>query len=227
LPPGLVHSSPPPAGLPERWNTLCQRVGAFKDADEADLTLDMLLAFYSHPPRAYHNLAHIAQVLGALDGVSMLAENLDAVEFAVWLHDCVYYPLRPDNEDRSADAAAMIAGLLGCAPAFAARVRECILVTRHSTPPGRGDTALVADLDLTILGSPLAEYDSYRREIRAEFAFAEDALFVEGRAAFVRRMLDKPGVFATPHFKRLLQDAARDNLYRELDDLEAGIASPA
>jgi len=166
-------------------------------------------------------------VLGALDGVSMLAENLDAVEFAVWLHDCVYYPLRPDNEDRSADAAAMIAGLLGCAPAFAARVRECILVTRHSTPPGRGDTALVADLDLTILGSPLAEYDSYRREIRAEFAFAEDALFVEGRAAFVRRMLDKPGVFATPHFKRLLQDAARDNLYRELDDLEAGIASPA
>lgn len=227
MPLNAAHALPLPAGLPARWNALCQRVGAFKSADEADLTLDMLLALYAHPPRAYHNLAHIAQLLGAFDDARMLADEPDAVEFALWMHDCVYYPLRPDNEERSADAAAMIAGLLGCAPAFASRVRECILVTRHSTPPGRGDTALVADLDLTILGTPHAEYDAYRRAIRAEFAFAEDALFIEGRRAFVQRMLDKPGVFATPHFKRLLEDAARDNLYRELDALEDGLATPA
>ena len=30
---------------------------------------------YAHPPRAYHNLDHIAQCLGVFDTVRMLAED--------------------------------------------------------------------------------------------------------------------------------------------------------
>ena len=205
--------------LHDRWHALCERVGAFKKADESDLTFDMLSTLYAHPPRAYHNLDHIAALLAEFDAVRLLAEDRDALEFALWLHDCVYYPERPDNEERSADAAAMIAGLLGCPPGFAQRVRECIMVTRHSNPPGRGDTALIADLDLSILGAGPAEYDAYRRDIRAEFAFAPDDTFNPGRAAFIQRMLDKDRIFATPHFYSRLETRARDNLARELDDL--------
>jgi predicted metal-dependent HD superfamily phosphohydrolase len=217
-----MHTHP----LHDRWNDLCKRVGAFKTADESDLTFEMLSTFYAHPPRAYHNLEHIAQCLKMFDEVRLLANDRDLVEFALYLHDCVYYPLRPDNEERSAEAAAMIAGLLGCRAEFVAGVRECIMVTRHSNPPGRGDTALVADIDLSILGSSRASYDEYRRCIREEFAFADDAMFVEGRGAFVQRMLDKDTIFATPQFKRTHEFVARDNLYRELDDLAKGIATP-
>lgn len=206
----------------DRWHALCERVGAFKKIEESDLTFDMLRTLYAHPVRAYHNLDHIAQVLGVFDSAAMLAEERDVVEFTLWLHDCVYFAERPDNEERSADAAAMIAGLLGCTPAFNARVRECIMVTRHSNPPGRGDTALVADIDLSILGSSTAEYDAYRHAIRVEFAFADDQQFLDGRSAFVRRMLDKEKIYSTPHFGRMLEGAARGNLYRELDDLEGG-----
>lgn len=212
--------------LHDRWNDLCKRVGAFKTADEADLTFEMLSTFYAHPPRAYHNLDHIAQCLETFEEVKLLANDRDLVEFSLYLHDCVYYPLRPDNEERSAEAAAMIAGLLGCPAPFVSGVRECIMVTRHSNPPGRGDTALVADIDLSILGSPRPQYDAYRRAIRAEFSFAEDALFIPGRLAFVQRMVDKDAIFATPHFKRSLEHAARDNLYRELDELARGVAAP-
>lgn len=209
--------------LHDRWNALCARVGAFKSAEEADLTFDMLRTLYAHPPRAYHNLDHIVQLLDAFDQAKMLAENPDAVEFAVWMHDCVYFAERPDNEDRSADAAAMIAGLLGCKPDFTSRVRDCIIVTRHSNPPGRGDTALVADLDLSILGASREEYDQYRRQIRHEFAFAGDELFTHGRRAFVHRMLDKPRIFATPYFFKAMEQKARENLARELDDLDKGL----
>jgi predicted metal-dependent HD superfamily phosphohydrolase len=213
-----------PSGLHARWDALCARIGAFKAADESDLTFEMLGSLYAHPPRAYHNLGHIDQVLQELDGAAMLAEDPDVVEFSVWMHDCVYYPLRSDNEDRSADAAAMIAGLLGCAAGFVERARACIHATRHSKTPGRGDPALVADLDLTILGEEAGVYDAYRRAIRREYGFVDDDQFIPGRRAFVQRMLDKERIYATPHFRRRLEDAARANLYRELDDLDAGNA---
>lgn len=94
------------------------------------------------------------------------------------------------------------------------------MATHHSTTPSKGDPALVADIDLAILGAPEAEYDTYARAIRAEFAFASDEQFRDGRMAFLRRMIDKDRIFATPHFLRELEDRARDNLHRELDALE-------
>jgi predicted metal-dependent HD superfamily phosphohydrolase len=206
--------------LHDRWHALAARVGAFKDPAESDLTFDMLQTLYTHPVRAYHNLDHIAQLLGVFDSARLLADDKDLVEFVLWLHDCVYFAERADNEERSADAAAMIAGLLGCEPGFAARARECIRATRHSGQPGRGDAALIADIDLSILGAPAPEYDAYRLAIRAEFAFAPDEQFIPGRMAFIQRMLDKPRMYATPHFYGELEDKARENLQREMDELE-------
>jgi predicted metal-dependent HD superfamily phosphohydrolase len=207
--------------LHNRWNALCERVGAFKSAHESDVAFEMLSTLYSHPPRTYHNLDHIAQVLGAFDQARLLADDKDVVEYAIWLHDCVYFAERPDNEERSADASGMISGLLGCSPDFAARARACVMATRHSSTPEKGDPALVADLDLTILGSPPAEYDRYAAAIRAEFAFAPDEQFIPGRIAFLHRMVDRDRIFATQHFHGLMENAARKNLYRELDALEA------
>lgn len=206
--------------LHARWDALCARVGAFKKADESDLTFEMLSTLYAHPPRAYHNLDHIAQVLAEFDAASRLAADRDAVEFALWFHDCVYYPLRGDNEERSADAAAMIAGLLGCAPDFVETVRACIMATRHSALPGRGDPSLVADLDLTVLAADAGTYDAYRAAIRAEFAFASDEAFNAGRLAFLKRMIDKDRIYATEFFAKTHESKARNNLYREMDSLE-------
>jgi predicted metal-dependent HD superfamily phosphohydrolase len=206
--------------LHDRWITLAARIGAFKGTEEAELTFGMLQTLYAHPVRAYHNLDHIAAVLGVFDSARLLAGDRDLVEFSLWLHDCVYFAERADNEDRSADAAGMLAGLLGCQPEFAARARECIMATHHSTQPPKGDPALVADIDLAILGAAPAEYDAYAAAIRREFAFASDEQFRAGRMAFLKRMLEKDRIFATPHFYGELEDAARENLQRELDGLE-------
>lgn len=211
------------SALHDRWNALCARVGVFKKTEESELTFDMVKTLYTHPPRAYHNLDHIEQLLAEFDLVRRLADDRDAVEMAIWLHDCVYLAARPDNEERSADAAAMITGLLGCPPEFLAKVRDCIMATRHSTDPGKGDPALIADIDLTILGSSREEYDAYRRQIRAEFGFAADEPFRVGRRAFVQRMLDKDRIYLTPNYAKALEDRARDNLYRESDELDRGV----
>lgn len=209
--------------LHDRWHALCTRIGAFKSAHESDITFDMLTYMYAHPVRAYHNLEHIGQVLGVYDQAFRLAEDRDLVEFSLWMHDCVYIAERPDNEERSADAAAMIAGLVGAPVGFAERVRTCIMATRHSSQPAPGDASLVADVDLSILSSTAGEYDQYRRQIRREFGFAADDLFVQGRIAFVHRMLGKDAIFATRLFRQTREEAARENLERELGELERGV----
>jgi predicted metal-dependent HD superfamily phosphohydrolase len=204
-----------PPALRDRWHDLCARIGAFGRAEESDLTFDMISSMYSHPPREYHNLEHIAHCLHEFDDVRGLADDKDAVEFALWLHDSIYFAERSDNEERSADAASMIAGLLGAPPGFAENVRGLIAVTRHSLAPGRGDPALVADIDLAILAAPEPEYDEYALAIRREFAFADDELFRGGRIAFLHRMLDKDDIYATPFFKRDRERKARLNMDRE------------
>ena len=209
-----------PAALRHRWDRLCERVGAFKTAEESDLTFELLSTLYAHPIRAYHNLDHIEQLLGVFDGAAMLADDHDSLEFAIWLHDCVFFPERPDNESRSADAAAMIAGLLGCAPEFTARVRDLIGATRHDGAPPRGDASLLADIDLSILAADWDTYSAYRAAIRQEFEFADDAMFRDGRAAFLRRMLDRRSIYSTQWFGRELEHKARHNLRRELQELE-------
>jgi predicted metal-dependent HD superfamily phosphohydrolase len=205
--------------LRHRWEQLCERVGAFKKAEESDLTFEMIVTMYAHPPRAYHNLRHIAQVLEVYDTCALLAEHRDAVEFALWMHDCVFFAERPDNEPRSADAAAMIAGLLGCSGEFTTLVRTLIEATKHSVPPARGDSSLVADIDLSILAATDAEYDAYRAAIREEFEFADDEMFRTGRAAFLERMLARDSIFATQWFRREMEGRARENMQRELDEL--------
>lgn len=214
----MASPAAPSPDLRHRWEQLCERVGAFKHAHESDLTFEMLTTMYGHPVRAYHNLDHIRQCLETYDSVRGLAEARDEVEFAIWLHDCVFFAERSDNEERSADAAAMIAGLLGCSPDFTRTVRELIGVTRHHDEPARGDPALVADIDLSILGQPTAVYDAYRRAIHDEYAWAGQDLFKQGRMAFLQRMLDKRHIYSTKLFQQDLESRSRDNIQRELDE---------
>lgn len=206
--------------LHERWDVLCARVGVFAGAEEADLTGEMLSTLYSHPPRVYHTLDHVRDCLSVFDTVRLLAEDRDACEFAIWLHDGVYFAERSDNEARSAEAAQMIAGLLGCRAEFVNTVRTLIMATRHSTSPPTADAALVADIDLSVLGGTWEVYDAYRRAIRAEYAWADDEAFRGGRLAFLDRMLDRPTIYTTAWFQEEYEERARDNLERERTELE-------
>lgn len=209
--------------LRDRWFALCRRIDTHEDVGaDAELTFGMVETLYTHPERAYHNLGHVRACLDVFAEVRMLAEDREAVEFALWMHDCVFDAARPDNEARSADAAGMVAGLLGCAPGFAERVRELILVTRHARTPAGGDASVVSDVDLSVLGSPPAEYEAYRDAIRAEFSFAPAEQFAHGRHAFLERMLDREHIYATGLFRSEREARARENMDREMREIEAG-----
>lgn len=204
----------------DRFEALCTHLAPLAvQASSLHALSHILRALYDHPPRAYHSLTHITTCLDTLDTDRHLASEPDLVEFALFLHDCVYDAPARDNETRSADIAVTMLRELGAPDHTIAAVRTLILATRHTGEPLSGDEALVADIDMAILASPSAEYDAYSRAIRSEFAFAPDTDYRTGRAAFLRSLLARPAIFHTDLIREALEFRARANIARELGTL--------
>jgi predicted metal-dependent HD superfamily phosphohydrolase len=192
-----------------RWDGLWRRLGASGDAAAA---YDVLARRYAEPHRTYHTLDHVARCLVEWDGACGLASDPGAGELAIWFHDAVYDPRAGDNEARSADLAATACREAGLAETLARRVAGLVLDTRHVEPPATPDGALVADTDLAVLGRPAGEFAAYEAGIRTEYAWVPDAEYRRGRSDLLRRLLDRPAVYATSHFRERYEAQARLNL---------------
>jgi predicted metal-dependent HD superfamily phosphohydrolase len=67
-------------------------------------------------------------------------------------------------------------------------VRDLILATRHDVSPPAGDAALLVDVDLAILGSPVERFDEYEHQVRQEYDSLDPPTHVvsKGRKAACR-----------------------------------------
>ncbi len=197
----------------DRWLQLCARLGR-GDAD--DSLWFCLESLYRHPARAYHTLDHVGACLTLLDEFHTQAASPDDVEFAIFLHDCVYVPGRADNETRSARISEAFLTALG---AGATRVRvggDLVRITDHATPPATPDQALIVDLDMAVLGSGGDVYEAYAHGIRREYGHVPDDQFRSGRGEFLRAILRRPVIFRTNAVRARFEVSARANIEREL-----------
>jgi predicted metal-dependent HD superfamily phosphohydrolase len=171
---------------------------------------------YEAAPRVWHNWAHVEACLEQLALVRAQCRDPQAVEWALWFHDCVYDPRRHDNEERSADMAARLLAGARLGAARIAVVRALILDTRHAAAPVARDGPWIADIDLAILGQAPEAYDAYARAIRAEYGDVPDDAFAHGRAEVLRLFLTRSTIFWTEHFRRRYESQARSNIAPEL-----------
>ena len=56
-----------------------------------------IIGAWSEPHRRYHDLAHLAAVLGLVGALAGTADDPDAVRLAAWYHDIAYDPESGDN----------------------------------------------------------------------------------------------------------------------------------
>ena len=202
---GIEHDQ-----LLERFSALCARLGlrgarpAFED----------LFARYTAPDRHYHDIAHIAASLRELDGVRALARDANAIELAIWFHDCVYDATRIDNEEQSAVIARHALKEMGADPTLIKTVAGLIMATQHTSPPASGDEELLTDIDLAPLGASEAVFDNNGQLIRREYAHLDEESYARGRTAILRGFLKRPRIFHTEQFARRLEHQARANLTR-------------
>jgi len=167
---------------------------------------------WSGPGRAYHNLRHLAECLAAFDAARGEARDPAAVSLALLFHDAIYQPARGDNEAQSAAWAVEALKALGATASLIAPVRQMILATQSHRPDGDPDTALLLDIDLSILAADPARFSDYEQAIRGEYAHIGDSDFARARAAVMRGFATRPRLFHSDHFHQRLESRARQNL---------------
>lgn len=195
----------------DRWMKLCRTVGL----DGSDEWMNLLTG-YEDPTRAYHNAGHIRDCLEQLDHHSSLADDLLALEFAIWFHDLVYDSKATDNEARSAE---MAERFLSETP-ICSKVGELIMATRHAVEVLSGDSRLIVDIDLSILGRYESDYDRYAEGIRREYAWVTDGDYAKGRSRVLSGFLQRAWIYSTQPFRDRYETQARLNMQRELDRLD-------
>jgi predicted metal-dependent HD superfamily phosphohydrolase len=180
---------------------------------------------WSEPHRRYHDLAHLAAVLGTVDRLADDAPDPDAVRLAAWYHDVIYDPHRNDNEAVSAGRAR--AGLRGLVPdeRIAEVERLVLLTTGHDVDPGDANGAVLCDADLAVLASPPEAYAAYASAVREEYRHVPDELFTAGRIAVLEQLLALPRLYRLPAVAESWEARARANMAAELSLLGSRAAS--
>ncbi len=201
--------------------TLWDRIGASGNAVEEFVRLDKM---YSGNKRFYHNMEHVGNCLTELDFVRDLCDDVNLVEFAIWYHDAVYDTKKKGNEERSAQLAYNVALDAGLSNEFANGARDLVLATTHDFVPGDFDAKVLIDVDLSILGKSVDEFDKYERNIGREYSLVTVNDFERRknrRSEVLQMFLDRDSIYLTDFFKDKYEDLARVNLERSIVKLNS------
>ena len=212
----LIPEPTPTAELIERWRLLWPRLGVPQPPPGA---VETLLLAWREPHRRYHTIEHLDECLAAFADIASLAEQPGEVELAIWYHDAVHDTSSDTNELKSAYLAERAMTAAGCARDAIGRVRSMILATRHHAQPQSTDEALLLDIDLAILGAPIARFDRYDADIREEYHAIPWSKYVAGRRQVLRGFLERPRLYFTGQFHDQFDQHARVNLSRALKRL--------
>lgn len=212
-------------GLSQRWQSLSTSRRA--DPAAASHVWWTLCERLCEPHRRYHDLSHVAALLGQAERWADHIHDGHVVQLAIWFHDAVYHPQQQDNEARSADLARCALLDMQIDEALIPSVTACIAATagHRVTTDDVPDLPLFLDFDLAILGSDPADYTQYCAAIRAEYAWVDDAAFRTARSKVLQSFLDRPVLYFTEPLRHAYEARARDNLQAELQRLSQPISN--
>jgi predicted metal-dependent HD superfamily phosphohydrolase len=169
-------------------------------------------------------------MLTCLDIHRLAITDAVAVELAVFFHDWVYEPQASGNEAASVLAFLDFAAEVGLEDGPKEKVMRLVEATvRHRVsdedmlPGESGDLGLFLDFDLEVLGREWAEYEFYAGQIRREYACFGEREFSEGRVSVLRGFLERDRVYFSEVYHREREEAARENMRREIALLEGEV----
>ncbi|MBP3546506.1 MAG: pantetheine-phosphate adenylyltransferase [Alphaproteobacteria bacterium] len=235
--PANVHEAMCEIYLRKLWLTL------FKNESEANCHWKDLAKAYRGRP--YHNLSHIAYMLNMLQ--IYLSQNSKYTDFsnhkelvlAIFMHDYVYntnhgdnssiaktevndngrMPLPYSNERASAGIIFDMRNDLDDSISVEL-ARGLVMATTHSGDRLNNDYALIADLDLSILGAfEKRVWKNYNAAIRKEYAAYPDEIFNQERKKVLEKFADSKQIFHTQFFYNQFEEQAHRNLNFELSNL--------
>lgn len=171
--------------------------------------------------RKYHDWRHIHDVLVNID-LLILHEPHVAVEeikFAALFHDFFHALSSFNDVVQSAEMAVIVAKSAGFHSAACKRIRDLVLST-STHESYTVDQRILCDSDLSILSSDWRRYSEYSRNIRQEYHLVPDDMFYRNRKHILEELLKHPSLYQTEYGKANWEQQARDNLSREISEIE-------
>lgn len=208
----------PIAKLEDRFNLLWQRNTYQESAQVVKSVFAQLINMYTESWRSYHNLEHIIASLNYFDACKSHADFADAVEFAIWFHDCIYKLGARDNEALSRDCfVAQARGYI--VPAITDRVGELIMDTSHLCVPDSDDGKLIADIDLTSFGLSWDEYMQDSLAVQDEFPKNSNGCPVQSKIIFLENLIGDGQIYYSDYYLDHFEQRAQDNVKKHLQIL--------
>ena len=198
-----------------RWNALMNSLGL----PESSTVYTQLVSAYREPHRHYHTTRHIEDCFAQLDLLRDQAIRPDEIELALWFHDAVYLPYKSGNEEKSGDWASRFLDDAGASGNLIARIRDLILATRHDAIAVDSDTAILIDVDLSILGADRERYEAFENDVRKEYRWVPRHLYRRERRKILTSFLSRERIFVTDELFVRYEARARGNLDRAIVDL--------
>ncbi len=178
-----------------------------------------IMSHYRQLHRHYHTSQHLKEMFAQLLPLKNSIEDWTSIVFATFFHDIIYWPTRSDNEEQSALKAMKIMEKLGVEEEGREKVRRWILITKTHEWLEDEDLQFFLDSDLAILGTPPSRYDEYRLQIRQEYKSIPDEQYRKGRIKVLQHFLQMDNIFKSEFFYRKFEEKARENLLREIEEL--------
>lgn len=194
-----------------------RRIAGLYCYDEAILRRewDIVAMHHSGKHRYYHTLDHLADIVEQL-GRSGYGDN-EVMLWATLYHDIIYSVTAKDNEERSAALAVEHMQALNVPATIIAPVEKCILATKHHEPAGDMIVDVFTDADMSILGREWPVYERYAQQVRKEYSIYPDLLYNPGRKKVLKGFLEMDRIFKTDYFYDKYEQAARQNIAKEID----------
>ncbi len=148
---------------------------------------------YGSKRRFYHTLEHLEYIYEVLSGF----ELSDALEFAIFYHDSIYFS--KNNEEQSAVLAQKRLSLLGVPRSLIKDVVTMILDTKTHIA-SKEQNILFLDADIAILGASSQEYNQYAKNIQKEYSYLSPSVYKRGRKQVLENFLKQKRLFKSDYF---------------------------
>lgn len=143
--------------------------------------------------RPYHNWNHVEKCIWLLKS-RLCSFITDELLFATIYHDVIYNPSSKTNEEDSVEMSKLELSDMGL---NLNKIESLILSTKHihDFVAADDETECILDVDLSILGSPMDEYNEYSRSIREEYLFINYIDYSKERIKFLEKMISRERIF--------------------------------
>ena len=188
--------------------------------------LSGLKARYGEAQRAYHTWDHIEALLGHFQALGDHIHDKTRILWALYWHDAIYDPTRPDNEAVSAD----LLRAEGKSKIPDDTLEEAAMIidatAKHLLPESLtghalSDAAYFLDMDLSVLAARADVFDTYEDHIRFEYSFVPKETYTAARASILKGFLAREHLYFTDQCRKKWEDKARAKLARSIAKLNA------